>query len=677
MAPETKSRLQQRIRELQARLDEAEETISALRSGEVDAIVTSGPDGEQVFTLRGADEPYRVMVQGMAEGALTLTADGLILFSNQQFAAMVRRPLEKVIGSRIQEFVLPEDAGAMASLLGGGTIRKAEVRLKTDAGPLIPVYLSVENLVLDETISLCLIVTDLSEQKRNEETLAVMEAVPAAVFIAQDAECRNIVGNRMAYKLLRLPYGTNISRSEQDNGVSKTWREMKDGKPVPTDQLPIQTAARTGNPVHDYEFDVVFEDGTSRCWLGNAVPLCDEAGRSRGAVGAFVDITERKRADERLQQTQKLEGIGLLAGGIAHDFNNLLVGVIGNASLAQEMLPPESHAVELLQRVIKTGEQLANLTRQILAYSGKGRFFMERLNLSDLAPEMNGLIQPTIPKQIAIQFELGRDLPLIEADRGQMHQVFMNLVLNAAEAIGSKPGVISVMTGVVRVDESYLDRHPEIGDLAPGTYVYLAVRDTGEGMDAETRSRMFDPFFTTKFTGRGLGLAAVSGIVRGHKGAIQVTSEPGAGSCFTVLFPVAGAPAERGESPRQRTSPNGTGTVLVVDDEAVVRDLAKNALSRYGFDVLLANNGLEAVRLVEKYPGEISLVVLDLSMPAMSGEQALPELRKLRPGLKVLVSSGYNEAETLALFKGHPVSGFIQKPYTSRRLAEKVKSTLS
>ena len=414
---------------------------------------------------------------------------------------------------------------------------------------------------------------------------------------------------------------------------------------------------------------------------GNEFPLevslsCIEQGGSRLAMALITDITERKNAENRLWQAQKFESIGLLAGGVAHDFNNLLVGVIGNASLALETLPPGHEAVELLQGVLTTGEQLAHLTRQMLAYSGKGRFVLEPLGLSDLIPEMSGLVQPSISKKIALRFELEPDLPLVEADRGQVQQVFMNLVLNAAEAIGSNAGLISVKTGSQVVDEDYIRRNPGPAELRPGNYVCLEVRDTGCGMDEATKARIFDPFFTTKFTGRGLGLAAVAGIVRGHKGAITVSSAPGKGSCFMVLFPVAEGAATVSPVPAHHATLQGTGTILVVDDEEMLRVLAKKALERYGYKVLVVDGGLGVINVFKRHPGDISLVVLDLSMPGMGGEEALLELRKIRPHVKVVVSSGYSEAETMGLFAGQRVSAFLQKPFTSTQLAEKVKVAL-
>jgi PAS domain S-box-containing protein len=519
-------------------------------------------------------------------------------------------------------------------------------------------------------------VSESRERARAVELEALMDAAPAAIFVAHDRACSSMTGNRAAYDLLRMPPGCNLSKSPPDGEQPAKFRLMKDGIEIPPSELPVRMAASTGQPLRDSEVELVFEDGATVNMLGDAVPMLDDQGHSRGAVGVFVDITGRKRAEARLREAQKLESLGLLAGGVAHDFNNLLVGVIGNASLAQEMLPPDHPAAELLDGVIKTGQQAAHLTRQMLAYSGKGKFLLEALNLSALIPEMAGLVRPSISKKIALHLDLEEDLPSVEADRGQLQQVFMNLALNAAEAIGSHEGLITVRTGVQDVDDRYTRLRPEAAALATGKYVCLEVRDTGSGMDDATRARIFDPFFSTKFTGRGLGLAAVAGILRGHKGAILVSSAPGQGSCFTVLFPAAARAAEERPAAAGMAAVRGSGVVLVVDDEKLVREMVKKALERYGYTVLLADGGLAAIDLLKRHPADIALVVLDLSMPRMSGEEALPELRKIRPEVKVLVSSGYSESETMTMFKGQRVSGFIQKPYTGAGLAEKVKACL-
>src|SRR5262245_42968841 len=293
-------------------------------------------------------------------------------------------------------------------------------------------------------------------------------------------------------------------------------------------------------------------------------------------------VSERARIETDLRQTQKLESIGVLAGGVAHDFNNLLVGILGNASLAMDIVPPESPARPMLQDVILAGQRAADLTRQLLAYSGKGKFIVRPINLSDLVREISGLIQPSIPKMVQLRLDLDRDLPAVEGDSSQLQQLVMNLVINGAEAIGEGAGSVMVTTGVREVREEG-ERHAiPPTDIQPGRYVFLEVRDNGVGMDEHTLSKIFDPFFTTKFTGRGLGLAAALGIVRGHRGGMEVESAPGQGATFRVYLPVLTAAdgAKRDASRGENLS--GTGMILFVDDEEVVRNVAQNALERYG-----------------------------------------------------------------------------------------------
>jgi CheY-like chemotaxis protein len=367
----------------------------------------------------------------------------------------------------------------------------------------------------------------------------------------------------------------------------------------------------------------------------------------------------------------------LLAGGIAHDFNNLLVGVIGNASLAQKLLPAGHDVAEYLEEILKSGEKAAHLTRQMLAYAGKGRFEVQPLNLSAVVEEMSGLVRSSISRAVLLRTNLEPDLPAVEADPGQIEQVVMNLLINAAEAIGDKSGLIAVQTGVRDLDKGHIDLELEDADIRPGRYVFLEVRDNGCGLDEATKARIFDPFFTTKFMGRGLGLAAVAGIVRAHRGAIKVSSTSDKGSSFLVLFP-AGNRAAAAPAPARQEDERlvGSGTILLVDDEETVRGLAKKTLEQYGYDVLVADSGPAAIAIFKRASNRISLVILDLSMPGMDGRATLPELLKIKPDVAVIISSGYSEAETLNLFAESHIAGFIQKPYTARQLAMKVKATL-
>ena len=399
-------------------------------------------------------------------------------------------------------------------------------------------------------------------------------------------------------------------------------------------------------------------------------------GQPRGYLEINTDVTERRRIEEQLRHTQKLESLGVLAGGVAHDFNNLLTGILGNASLALDGAGPYDHNRVLLEEVMKAAERAAGLTRQLLAYAGKGRFVMRTVNLSELVREISGLVQTSVPKAVQLRLQLADRLPGIDADPGQMQQIVMNLVINGAEAIGPEGGTVLVRIGVQQVDAQYIDTMSSAGDLLrPGEYVCLEVHDTGCGMTEETLARIFDPFFTTKFAGRGLGLSAVLGIVRAHKGALKVYSKPGQGTTFKVLFP-ASVSAQGSHPLPGKADLSGTGTVLIVDDEQLVRQTAGHTLERYGYKVVTAGDGADAVDLYRRQP-EIRLVLLDLTMPVMSGEEALRQLQLINPKVRVLLTSGYNEVEAVQRFAGKGLAGFIQKPYTAAALAEKIKEVLA
>jgi two-component system cell cycle sensor histidine kinase/response regulator CckA len=430
---------------------------------------------------------------------------------------------------------------------------------------------------------------------------------------------------------------------------------------------------------------LVARDGREIPIEDSAAPMRDSAGALEGVVVVFHDITVRRLAEqalraseERFRQAQKMESVGLLAGGVAHDFNNLLVGIVGNASLAEDMLEPDSPVLDLLRRILHAGERAAHLTRQLLAYAGKGQFVVESVNLSRLVRDAGRLIRSSIPTKIALELTLDTGVPTVESDPSQVHQIFMNLASNAAEAIGDEAGTVSVTTGQIAVGPGRSGDEPGARPMEPGSYVFLEVSDTGCGMDESTKSRIFDPFFTTKFQGRGLGLAAVAGIVHAHNGAIEVTSAPGQGATFRVLLPAqASGSAAGGPGADGARDLRGKGTVLVVDDEQVVRDVAKASLERQGYNVILAESGAAAIEAVRSNGDRIRLVVLDLGMPGLSGEEALPRLREIKPDLDVIVSSGYPEAEALRPFFGARISGFIQKPYTRDQLVREVKSALA
>jgi CheY-like chemotaxis protein len=327
----------------------------------------------------------------------------------------------------------------------------------------------------------------------------------------------------------------------------------------------------------------------------------------------------------------------------------------------------------LLEDVVGAGERAADLTRQMLAYSGKGKFNIQAVNLSKLARDVMSLVQSSIPKTVEMTLDLAQGLPPVTADVAQMQQLVMNMVINAAEAIGDSPGAVKITTGVQEVDA----QHTGGGQTSPGKYVFLEVQDNGCGMDEATIAKIFDPFFTTKFTGRGLGLSAALGIARGHKGYIHVESSPGRGTTVGVLLPAARETAQPTEASEVTQELARSGLILVVDDEEIVRRTAAQALEFRGYRVLEASNGSEAIELFRRHCREIALVILDLTMPIMSGEESLRRLKDIDPNVRVLLSSGFSEADAMRRYRGRGIAGFLQKPYAMGHLAERVKSVFT
>ena len=435
--------------------------------------------------------------------------------------------------------------------------------------------------------------------------------------------------------------------------------------------LEVHQAALNPNGSGEYEGEwrMVRPDGSIRWVLYKGKALFETTSQGEKpirVVGTMLDLTDRKRSEESLRETQKLESLGLLAGGIAHDFNNLLTGVIGNASLLEGEFPEGSPLAESARSLVDAADRMAALTGQMLAFSGRGRFRIQQLDLSQQVVQIIHLIQASIPKLVDLRLNLDEHLPAIEADGSQLQQVVMNLVINAAEAIHDRAGVVEIQTALRTVGEPEIRANATRQEAKPGEYVMLSVADTGCGMDEATLARIFDPFFTTKFTGRGLGLAAVLGIVRGHHGLLTVDSRPGSGTTMRVYFPVGDKPTAYAAM-ADPAEAEDSGTVLIVDDEEVVRATAKVVLSRLGYRVLLARNGEEALQVFSAQSGEIDVVLLDMTMPVMGGEQTLPGLVRLRPEITVLGSSGFDEREAQQRF-GERIDGFLQKPYTAAQL---------
>jgi len=390
------------------------------------------------------------------------------------------------------------------------------------------------------------------------------------------------------------------------------------------------------------------------------------------------DVGERKKFERELQETQKLESLGLLAGGIAHDFNNLLTGILGFASLAYSKVPVDDPVRPHLRGIVQAGERAAFLTRQMLAYAGKGRFVTETMDLGELVREISELVRTSISKTVELKLDLASNLPPIEADPAQIQQIVMNLVINGAEAIGENAtGKVEIRTSLREINAREASEFFRAEESGPGTYLQLEVSDTGSGMDEATKARIFDPFFTTKFTGRGLGLAAVQGIVKGHSGAIRVYSTPGHGTSFLILLPARRQKAAAARPAQCSLSIPSGSVALVIDDEEIIRRLADDVLSRAEMKVLTAENGKAGVEVFREHHRVVSVVVLDLQMPVMGGEEALMLLKQINPDVPVILSSGFDESDAARRFSKLKPARFLQKPYTTERLVEAVAETLN
>ncbi len=422
--------------------------------------------------------------------------------------------------------------------------------------------------------------------------------------------------------------------------------------------------------------------------------LRDEAGRPSKLHGTAQDVTELRQAQEErlrmerhLQTVQRLESLGVLAGGIAHDFNNILMTMLGNMELVKETVSSDSTARLQLEDALTAGQRAAALIRQMLAFSGKGRFVVRPLNLNRLIESMFELLQAAVPGRISLTLNLERPLPKVDADESQIGQILMNLILNAAESYEKNAeGPVTLSTGAADCEAPDLsETEPDVwlpyeAPFAESRFVFLEVKDTGSGLDSETRKHLFEPFYSTKFQGRGLGMAAVMGIVRGHKGFIRIDSEPGRGTAVRVLFPalaelhIADEPRPQPSSPA--STPTGKEVVLLVDDEESIRTMIRQMLERIGYTVISAPGGPEAVEIFRGKSVEIDLVLCDLKMDDMSGLEVLHQLRRLDPDVRVILSSGYSEAELRSRYGGEGFAGFLQKPYRMQALKALLEQTL-
>ena len=629
--------------------------------------------------VRESEDRYQALVN-LSPDAMIVNVDGKYAFANPAAARLFGASSPRaLLGEDVMARIHPDDrelvAARVARVLEGSVTPPVEIKVLRLDGVAVEVDVTAARVVFDGSPAGQVIFRDVSERRRSEELLRLtqfsVDRAADSVFwtdsdgrliYVSDSTCRLHGYSRDEMLTLTL---FDLDRSLSAEQWSANWRRMKQDGPF-TFEAVNWTKDGCAIPVEVSVNYLEFNGKEYNC--------------------AFVrDTTDRIRAEEervelerRLQQSQRLESLGVLAGGIAHDFNNILMSVLGNAELALTTLPAASSVRGNLLEITASSRRAADLCRQMLAYSGRGQLVAEAIDVGALIDDMRGFLRSTVSKKALLDIDLGENLPLMRGDASQISQVIMNLVLNASEAMGETGGVITISIGVRQC--SGKDLQGMCGDecLPPGPYLTLEISDTGSGMDAATQDRIFEPFFTTKFSGRGLGLSAVLGIVRGHKGGLRLSSEVGKGTTFEIFFPAAEVATEStartsgGANDRWR----GEGAVLLVDDEEAIRTLGGAMLGLLGFTVLTAADGREALAVYAEHRDEISLVLLDLTMPHMDGEETFQELRALDPAVRVVLSSGYARADVIARFAGMGLVGFVHKPYSLAELTEQLRAAL-
>jgi PAS domain S-box-containing protein len=638
--------------------------------------------------LRESEEKYRVLVEN-AEEAISVAQDGILRFANRKTAELTGYSREDLTSRPFVEFLHPDDRAVVHDRhvkrqQGVELPNNYRFRIAHKSGETRWVDLNVVMIEWEGKSATLNFMTDITERRQAEAALqrsqtlfaTIFRTSPAATILSTLADGRCVDANEAYSRLFGHTREELVGHTTTELNI---WLS-------PEQRQQVVTELSRHRHLENVELTLRTKSGALRNTVAAGEIITIEG--QPYILSFFFDITERKRAEaERIElerqllHAQKLKSLGILAGGIAHDFNNLLMAILGNLDLALLNVPQTSPVRVNIEQAVQATRRATDLTRQLLAYSGKGRFVVTRMDLNRLVRESADLFRTAIAKTITMQLHLAPEPSVLEADPGQVQQVIINLITNASEAIGDQPGRITLTTGSQTCDAGYLSRSRLAEKPPAGQFVYLEVSDTGCGMNEETLQHLFDPFFTTKFMGRGLGMSAVLGIVRGHKGAILVESAIGQGTTIRVLFPACTAALE--ESPdasrapvRVRDTAVRKGTVLVVDDEGAVRTLGIAFVQRLGFEAMGAADGEEALRLFEAHAREITCVLLDLTMPRMDGLSTFREMKRLQPGVKVILCSGYDEQEATQRFSTEGLAGFIQKPYLLQDLRVMIEQIL-
>jgi PAS domain S-box-containing protein len=667
--------------------------------------------------LRESEERLSAIFETAQDYIFVKDTDLRYTHVNPAVEELFGKPAEEIIGrtddALFSEDVLDRVVEIDRQVLAGRVVDQSRT---SSVNGVEHVFHTIKVPLRDESgdvVGLCGIARDITELKRVELVERVMRAILQTAVSEVDlrtliSEIRDLLHQLIDTTNFFVAFYNEATGCYSFPFYVDEYDDLGRYEPEPLPQSLTDFVRRTGQPLFgDPEVFKELEEGgevglvgtDTRQWIG--VPLTSD----RGVIGVVVvqsyhdpnlyskgdlDLleyaaktisiaVERKRSDEsrreleaRVLRSQKMESLGTLAGGLAHEFNNRLQEILGSTGIAAQMLPSGSPIHQQLAAINSAADGAAELTRQMLAYAGKSRFIVEDVHLSRLVEDVLRYIPSAYEDTTEFRYELAEDVPLVTADASEIRLMISNLITNAVEALNGSHGRVTIRTRAEHCSEAVLSYSILGEDAAPGSYVIFEVADTGSGMDQDMAARIFDPFFSTKFAGRGLGLAAVLGIVRVNRGAIRVESAPGMGTSVRVFLPVGREPD--GEPERESSGRVDTGTgqrrVMVVDDDEAIRSLTQEMLEQAGYAVVTAKDGVDAVEKLRSAPGDLDAVVLDMTMPRMSGEETFREMVAIRPDLPVIVATGFSQDDAIAKFHDPTPAGFLQKPFRLNELVE-------
>ncbi len=628
---------------------------------------------------------YKVLFENANDAIAILDSLGKYFEHNKEFTRLFGYSERELRGKTPAVHLGEKFFRTVARHLANFPSFRGELTTRTKDGKRLDVELSAFPVLDDDNNVVCYveIYRDISKRKRIERALkeseekyrTLVERMQDVVFVVQDGKVKfiNQAGARMlgyeAPECIGMPLDKLIAPED------RSWL------------LELHSRRMAGDDVtKEYELCLLHKDGNTRLHVSINVGLINYEGKP-AAMGTAKDITaykkaeeERRKMEERLREAQKQESLGVMAGGIAHDFNNIITGILGNSDLALMKLPEDNPARKNIESIARISKKAAVLTNQMLAYSGKGRYMVHTLDLNQQVKELTEFMKAAMSKKVRLVYELAAALPLVQADSNYIKQIILNLVVNGSEALEGEEGEIIVRTGLLESGEAPKEHDFIYGEIRPDeVYVFLEVTDNGRGMDKATLPKIFDPFFTTKFTGRGLGLAAVLGVVRSHEGIITVRSRPSLGTTFTVFLPVKKdiSAVNIVEESLNKGGVSVKGTVMIVDDEEMIRVLAKEFLDGCGFNVITAEDGRNALKIVEEDLEQIDVIIMDLTMPHMDGVETAKNIHEIRPDIPIFLSSGYSEEDLYEKANQLKLARFIKKPYTPALLAQKIIKVLA